>query len=29
MVELRGIELEGQELSGLEEEVIALPQSRR
>jgi hypothetical protein len=29
MVELRGIELEGQELGGLEEEAIALPPSRR
>jgi hypothetical protein len=29
LVELRGIELEGQELSGLEEEAIPLPPSRR
>jgi hypothetical protein len=29
VVELRGIELDGQELGALEEEAIPLPQSRR
>jgi hypothetical protein len=29
MVELRGIELDGQELDRLDEEVISLPPSRR